>query len=268
MAFVSDGRAYVSLLGSNDLLEVDPTASFGNEITDRIDLGVFGDAADTDGKVEAGSMEMVGKYLFVALQRLDNFSVVAEGVVAVVDTETNQLVDVDPSTPGVVDPIVLSGRNPVYMRYNAGLGKLVVSEVGSFFDQTDGGIEVVDPLSFEAGGFIIDEAGLGGDVGDVVIVDNVVGFAVVGGFSSNRVVAFDVDVDTGTGVITGSNGRDLVSGLSFIPSLALDGAKRLLVPDRTLSAPGLRIIDTLTEKEITSSPIDVGLPPKVVVLFQ
>jgi hypothetical protein len=41
MAFVSDTQAYVSLLGSNDVLVVDPTESSGNEITGTIDLSVF-----------------------------------------------------------------------------------------------------------------------------------------------------------------------------------------------------------------------------------
>jgi hypothetical protein len=224
-----------------------------------------GDEGDTDGLVEASPMVVVGKYLFIALQRLDGFSVVRDAYIAVIDTDTDTLVDVNPVTPEI-DPIVLTGRNPNFMYYDEGLGKIVVSETGSY-GMMDGGIEVVDPLSFEAEGFIIDEAALGDDAGPVVMVDNVIGFVVVGGFFSNKVVAFDVAVDPGTGAVTVSNPRDLFSNSPFIPSLAVDDTKRLLVPDRTLASPGVRIFDSFTEVEVTASPLDVGLPPNTVMVI-
>jgi len=103
----------------------------------------------------------------------------------------------------------------------------------------------------------------------MIMVDNRVGFAVVGGFSPNTVVAFDVEVDAAGGTVTGSDSREVVKDLSFISSLAVDGGKRLLVPDRTLAAPGVRVFDTFTEVEVTASPLDVGLPPNtILILFQ
>jgi len=223
-----------------------------------------GDEGDADGLVEASPMVIVGNYLFVALQRMDNFSVVRDAYLAVIDTNTDTLVDVDPGTPEV-DPIVLTGRNPNFMYYDEGLGKIVVSETGSY-GMMDGGIEVVDPVNFVAEGFVIDETTLGDDVGFVVLVDNAIGFVVAGGFFSNNVVAFDVSVNQVTGVVTGSNPRDLISGLSFIASLAVDDTDRLLVPDRTAGAPGIRVFDSSTETEITVDPIDVGLPPNTVLV--
>jgi len=223
-----------------------------------------GDEGDADGLVEASPMVIVGNYLFVALQRMDNFSVVRDAYLAVIDTNTDTLVDVDPGTPEV-DPIVLTGRNPNFMYYDEGLGKIVVSETGSY-GMMDGGIEVVDPVNFVAEGFVIDETTLGDDVGFVVLVDNAIGFVVAGGFFSNNVVAFDVSVNQVTGAVTGSNPRDLISGLSFIASLAVDDTDRLLVPDRTAGAPGIRVFDSSTETEITVDPIDVGLPPNTVLV--
>ena len=263
MAFVSDTKAYVSLLErSNDLLVVDPTAPPGAEITSTIDLSGFLDG-DQDGFVEAGPMAMVGTTLFVALQRLDSFVASRPGVLAVIDTTTDTLFDVDPGTPGT-QGIVLTGQNPAYMDYDANLGKIVVSEVGNF-GVPDGGIETVDPRTFVAEGFMITENDLGDDVGDVIIVDGLKGYAVVGGFAGQGVTVFDVDVDPVTGVITGSNPGDLVTGLPFVPDLALDSAKRLLVPDRDLINPGIRIYDTFTDQEITTDPINVGLPPNAIV---
>jgi hypothetical protein len=224
-----------------------------------------GDGGDTDGLVEASPMAVVGDYLFVALQRLDNFSVVRDAYIAVIDTDTDTLVDVNPDTPEI-DPIVLTGRNPNFMYYDDVIGKIVVSETGSY-GMMDGGIEVVDPLSFEAEGFVIDETIFGDDVGPVVMGDNAKGFVVVGGFFSNKVVVFDVSVNPVTGAVAGSNPRDLISGLSFIASLAIDDTNRLLVPDRTAGAPGIRVFDSSAETEITVDPIDVGLPPNTVLVM-
>lgn len=264
MAFVSDTWAYVSLYGDNEVLRVDPT-DVGNEIKGTIDLSGFLDG-DADGFVEASPMVIVGEYLFVALQRLDNFAVVRDGILAVIDTTTDTLVDVDPGTPGT-QGILLTLRDPMFMRYDPDLGKIVVSCPGVFFDPNDGGIELVDPFTFETLGVLIGEADVRGDVGDVLTVGGAKGYVVVGGFSPNGVAIFDIDVDPSTGAITATKTGDLVTGLSYIPSLAVDSGGQLLVPDRTLTAPGIRVYDTLTDTEITSAPIDVGLPPNVVVIL-
>ena len=206
-------------------------------------------------------MVIVGKYLFVALQLLDNFSPISgvKAVLAVIDTTTDDLEDVDPTTADI-DGIVLNGQNPQFMRYVPDLGKIVVSETGSFGDKVDDGIETVDPFTFDAEGFLIDEDDLGGDVGDVVIVDGLKGYVVITDANfDNKVVIFDVE--------TGDNLGDLTGDLPFIPELAVDGSKRVLVPDRTLTEPGIRIFDSFTDTEVTASPIDVGLPPNTVIVL-
>lgn len=268
MAFVSDSHAYVSLYEENDILRVDPTVTNGNAIVDRIDLSGFAARyGDPDGIVEAGKMVIVNNYLFVCLQLLDRnnwFSPIAgvNAVLAVIDTTTGQLVDVDTSDPDI-DPIVLTGQNPQFMRYDSTLGRIVVSQTGNY-GVNDGGIETVDPVTFTAEGFIVDENTLGGDLGDFVIVDGLKGYAVVGFLDAqwnyfNKLVIFDVT--------TGINLGNLTGDLPFIPSLALDSSKQILVPDRSMTAPGIRIYDSLTDSEVTASPIDVGLPPNTVIVL-
>ena len=267
MAFVSDSHAYVSLLEENDILRVDPSAAAGSEIVARIDLSGFATLYnDPDGIVEAKSLVIVGKYLFVALQLLDrnNFFNPTPGVnavLAVIDTTTDQLVDVNPATADV-DAIVLSGQNPQFMRYVAEAGKIVVSQTGSF-GVNDGGLEAVDPQDFIAEGFFVEGNALGGDLGDFVTVDGLKGYAVISFMDANfnffnKVVIFDED---------GNNLGDLTDDLPFIPTLAVDSSKRILVPDRTLTAPGIRIYDSFTDTEVTASPIDVGLPPNTVIVL-
>jgi hypothetical protein len=182
-------------------------------------------------------------------------------VLAVVDTTTDQLVDVNPATADI-DAIVLTGQNPQFMQYVAEEGKILVSETGNF-GVNDGGIEAVDPRDFIAEGFFVDENDLGGDLGNFVTVDGLKGYAVISFLDANfnffnKVVIFDED---------GNNLGDLTGDLAFIPSLAVDGSKRILVPDRTLTAPGIRIFDSSSDTEVTASPIDVGLPPNVVIVL-
>jgi type IV secretory pathway component VirB8 len=262
MAFVSDSKAYVSLYGRNELLIVDPTAPTGREITGRVDLAGFLDPADADGLVEAGAMAMVGPTLFVALQRLSDFVTAADGLLAVIDTRRDTPADADPARPGV-QGITLAGRNPVALEYVPDLGRLLVATAGEF-GVDDGGIEVVDPFSFTAGGFLLTEAELGGDVGPLAVVRGDKGYAVVGGFAENRVVEFEFRLDPATGRYGASAPRDLGLVLPFVPSLAVDEGGRLLVPDRSLTAPGLRIVDP--ETGLVGPPIDVGLPPNTVVV--
>ncbi len=261
MAFVSDTKAYVSLYGADYILIVDPTDR-GNEIKGQIDISAF---ADADGIPEASPMVIVDGKLFVAVQRLDRdawFAPTDASYLVVIDTATDEIVDVDPSTPDVNDPIVLTSTNPQFMRYDEALGKIVVSETGSYGAQ-DGGLETVDPATYEAEGFFVTEEALGGDVGDFALVDGTRGYAVV----TLPTWANDVAV-----LSKGDGGWEVTGTLgmpgAYIPCLALDSAGRLLVPDRTAENPGVRIFDA--DGEITTEPIRSGegsLPPNVILVF-
>jgi hypothetical protein len=256
MAFNSDTEAYVCLYESNDLLVVDPTDA-SDPIKERIDLSGFMAAGDTDHHVEAAAMVKINDFLFVALQRQNAFAVENDALLVVIDTTTNEIVDVDDST-AAVDAIALTGRNPQFMFYDEASGKIFVSETGGY-GVTDGGVETVDPTAFEAEGFVIDESELGGDVG-AVAVSNGTGYIVVAGtWPNNTIMTFDAT--------DGTKGDDLFVNGAFIPSLTLDDQGRLFVPDRTTDAPGVRIYDTADNSEITSGAIDVGLPPNVILVY-
>ncbi|NOY45394.1 MAG: hypothetical protein GXP50_08085 [Deltaproteobacteria bacterium] len=258
MAFVSETKAYVSLYGADSLLIVNPTT--GDELG-RVDLSGF---ADADGIPEASAMAMVNGKLFVAVQRLDRdswFAPTDASYLVVIDAVTDEIVDTDPSTPDTTDPIVLTGTNPQFLRYDEALGKIVVSETGSYGAQ-DGGLETVDPSTYEAEGFFVTEEGLGGDVGAFAGVDGSKVYVVVTDSSWANDVAVVEKID-------GSWQKQGTLGLSgaFIPSLALDGRGRLLVPDRDTTNPGVRVYDTTTDQEVEGSPVDVGLPPNAIAVF-
>jgi hypothetical protein len=160
IAFATALKAYVSRYGSADLLIVHPTSGFP--------LGTvsLADFADSDGLPEMAHIALVGPYLFVACQRLTSFAPSNPSVVAVIDARTDKVVDVDPATPGV-QGIVLTGRNPVTdFIYDAATHSLLIGCAGAF-GALDGGIERIDVLAFQSLGFVITEATLGGDIGDI-----------------------------------------------------------------------------------------------------
>lgn len=260
MAFNSDTEAYVCLYAKNEILVLDPTAT-SDQIISTIDLSGFMAAGDPDGIVEASTMLKVNDYLFVALQRLNrnnSFAAENDALLVVVDTATHTVVDTDASTPNVVDAITLTGRNPQFMFYDETSGKIFVAETGSY-GVNDGGVETVDPTAFEAEGFVIDESELGGDAG-AVAVSNGTGYVVVAvTWSTNTIMTFDAS--------DGTKGDDLLVKEAFIPSLTLDDQGRLFVPDRDNTTPGVRIYDTADNTEITTTPINVGLPPSVILVY-
>lgn len=247
IAFLDREKAYVSLFGGTDVLVVDPTPppDCGGFIRGRIDLAAF---ADADGLPEMHHMAIIGDRLYVALQKLDqaNFFVPADkGSIAVIDVNTDT----------VAGEIVLSGSNPFSQGKGLAIrdGKLLISQAG-FFGRLDGGIERVDPESGRAEGFFVTEADLGGDVTDFAIVSDTLGYAVLSlPDFTNSVVAFD----PGRRRVT----RTLFSGSSFVSDIELNDRGQLFAADRTPRAPGVRVFDVATGRELTASPIDLGLPP-------
>lgn len=247
IAFLSNEKAYVSLGGGTDVLIVDPTPALdcSDFIRGRIDLASF---ADDDGFPEMHHMAIVGSRLFVTLQKLDqtNFFVPAEN---------GSIVAIDTTTDTVIDEIVLSAGNP--FAQGRGLtvrdGMILVSQTG-FFGSLDGGIERVDPTTLEAAGLFITEADLGGDLTDFVILSDDLGYAILSlPDFTNSVVAFDPS----RRVVT----QTLFSGSAFVSDIELNDRGQLFAADRTAQAPGIRIFDTGSNTELTTAPINLGLPP-------
>jgi len=205
----------------------------------------------------------VGSRLYVALQRLDRdngFAPVAPGYIAIIDMETDALVDVNPVEEGI-QAWALAATNPASL---IALGStLYVSETSAFRDAA-GGIEILDTTDLSSRGLVVTETELGGDVTWVCPVSAARGFAVVVDASFNNVLV-PINLEDGT-VGTPLEGH---SG-AFTASLTVDGS-RLLVPDRgAFDAPdsaGLLVFD-VDSGELLAGPIDVGLPPGTIVVLK
>jgi hypothetical protein len=108
------------------------------------------------------------------------------------------------------------------------------------------------------------EAELGGNLGGAFSAVAVLGdtrlFVIVSdAFWSTAVKSYDL----ATGAV-----RLVDQGDGFVHAdLAIQGA-RLLVADRTLAAPGIRLFDAATAAELTNAPISTGLPPFSMALIE
>jgi hypothetical protein len=251
IAVVSDTKAYVTRYNDTALWVVDPSTGVQ---TGFIDLSGL---ADPDGTPEMDQMAVHGDHLFVTIQRLDRLTTwgpVGTSYVAVVDIATDGLVDTDPVTPGI-QSILLTGTNPATdIQLNPCTGKLYVSCVG-FWGLQDGGVEIIDPVTFTSEGFLFTETSAGGDISDVEIVCEEKGYAIITDANFYTVlIAFDPSTGTKTGTMYSPN--DFV-----LNDIEISPGRELFLADRTPTRPGVRVFDTVTDTEITSIPIDVGLPP-------
>lgn len=254
IAFVSPTRAYVSRYEEASLYEVDPTTG---AVSDVIDLSAL---ADADGIPEMAQMAISGDRLFVAVQRLDRdyyWLPSPPSYLAVIDTGSNELVDVDPVSPGT-QGIVLAATNPsTEILEDPATGALYVGEAAKW-GFLDGGIEAIDPEALASLGLISTEAQLGGEVNDFTLPVGGTAHAVVA-VSSPGWEAFCISFDWATG----DKIRDVwkPGGFNVTDIEVHEGARELFLSDRTYANPGVRVFDATGGQQLTSNPLDVGLPP-------
>jgi hypothetical protein len=224
IAFAGPGKAYVSRYGSTGVLVVDPR--YGTTLG-TISLAAF---ADGDGLPEMARMAIVAPYLFVACQRLENFVASNPSVVAVIDTRTDQVVDLDPLTPGV-QGIALAGRNPsTDFVYDPAAKELLIGCTGTF-GALDGGVERIDPAAFVSRGFAITEQALGGDIGDIAWNGAGHSYAIVSDASFNAsLVAWSAAAHDTLRTVFAPGGFNL-------PDCEVDPLGELYVADNHLTAP-------------------------------
>jgi hypothetical protein len=255
MAFVNANKAYVSRLGSPKLLIIDPTTL---RSTGELDLSRLVKPTDSDGSPEPAYMLSHNGLVYVALRHIDvrqsQLPAVARGEVVVID----------PTTDGIVSVITLNGRNPISeFQFSPTLNRILISSVGDFA-VNDGGIEAINPDTNTVDPqFAVAEATMGGDITAFVMVSRTKGFAIVSDATlANSLITFDPS--------SGQQLHRLVGPLNvFMAHLAINSRNEVYVAivDTTLATSGLRIFDTVTDTEITSTPLNVGQFPPVFTVF-
>jgi hypothetical protein len=215
---------------------------------------------DRDGTPEPSFMLVNNGLLYVALQHLDElaslFPPIAPGEVAVID----------PVTDNIVTVIQLPFTNPFsQLRFSPTLRRILVSCVG-FFGGNDGGIVAIDPTTNTVDPNIrITEADLGGDITDFEIVSSTKAFAVVldANFDST-LITFNPSTRQRLTTVLGPRGVS-------IRQIASNSRDELYVAvsDETTTTPGVRVFDTVSDRDLIPGPLNVGqLPPSWVVFLE
>jgi hypothetical protein len=176
----------------------------------------------------------------------------------VIDVATDGVIDANPDTPQI-DCILLQLQNPTGdVWYDRILHRVLVVSSGEFL-VLDGGIEAVNPFTFETEVLITEQA-LGADLNAARIVSPTLGYAIVNDASFNTcLVSFDPSTGQLLDSVLCTDGFQL-SDLE----VSLDG--KLYVCDRTPVNPGIRVYDAATGA-LLNGPVNVGLPPYDLVIL-
>ncbi|MFH0799137.1 MAG: hypothetical protein V2A66_03010 [Pseudomonadota bacterium] len=266
IAVVSDEKAYVSRLDSQndtsdtgDVLVINPLtgAKLGS-----IDLKPY---TDPNGNrlARAAQMVLVGKQLYVCIQDLPadmSKSASTNGKVAIIDTETDGLVDVDLNAAGT-QVIELTGRDPWGITYSPLTDKLYVADSGTFVnlaaDTSDkfGGIEVIDHKTNRSEGIVVDDAALGGGIYEVRIASAELGFTIT---SPSLGVAKIASFNPTTYAVVSKN--VYTSPGFYLPDFTIDSQGRLLIAEQEAKGPGVVILNASDGSKV-AGPVNVGAPP-------
>jgi DNA-binding beta-propeller fold protein YncE len=256
IAFVNANKAYVSRQSKTSrLLILNPTtlATLG-----ELELRSLIKPTDRDGSPEPAFMLVNNGLLYVALQHLDQtatrFPPLAPGEVVVID----------PVTDSIVKVMQLPFTNPLsQLHFSPTLKRILVSCVGKF-GVNDGGIVAIDPATNTVDASIsITEAALRGDITDFEIVSSTKAFAIVTDANfANSLVTFNPS--------TGQRLSTVLGPLNvFIPHMAINSRNELYVAvnDSTTTTPGVRVFDTVTDRDLIPGPLNVGQLPPSWILF-
>jgi hypothetical protein len=259
IAVVNPELAYVSRRPATHLLRLNLITGASEEV---VDLAAF---ADDDGVPDMEIMAMHEGRLFVQIRRVDwdGFAFVPPAYIAVVDIASEQLIDVDPDTPGV-QAIELEGMAPkLKMQIVRPMRRLFVSASGDYFDA--GGMEMIDLDTLQSLGFGISEAeDIGGpDLGPFVMVTTDRGY-----------LAFSTDFAVSTHLVGFSLSGGIDPGPAlyetvgyFAPTLELDvRSNTFFLPVGGTGGQGVHVFDAGTGARLTSEVIAAGGPPTDVVL--
>ena len=247
---IDDEKAYVTLYERAELLVVNPTD--GVEIK-RIDLSSF---ADSDGLPEVSKIVRVGNIAYLTCQRLDrntDWGPADNSYLILVDTLTDELIDLDDSSRGI-QGITLGVSNPNRIIHVG--RKLIVSGAAHFGDR-NGGIDIIDIDTKMSLGIAIGEASLGGDLNAIAMLDENRGYAVISDENfTNSILPFDL-----SSKIIGQPLLGLSGG--YISDIIIENGRLIVADQGSYSDPqsvGLKVFDA-ESGELLISRVDTGLPP-------
>jgi len=248
----SEEKAYVSRLDAqNDATDTSDVLIINPLTGEKLGVLDFKSYMNDDGDNLSRAAQMVGvdKYLLITLQDLPTNlldKANANGKLAIVDMETDEIVDV----------IVLAGRNPADITYSPMTKMVYISESGVFDNfMTDvndpyGGIEVIDPIAFESKGIVVDDKDLGAYTQAVRLASDTVGYVITGGLA---IASFN---PTTYAVI---NGAFYTTAGFYLPDFSIDKSGNLYIAETAFGNAGIVVMDGSGTQ--LAGPVAVGAPP-------
>jgi DNA-binding beta-propeller fold protein YncE len=233
---VANGKGYVAALGLGGVqvwdLDATPAAIAP---TTTIDLSTY----DPDGIPDASSIAIHGDRAYVTLELLDGqFTPRGKGKVVVIDTGTN----------AVVDDFDLTFANPFGFLVASGDSLLV--ETVADYSGVDGCVEAIDTAAPGTGACLAANSAFMGTVSAM---------AVAGAKTYLAVSAADFSASALHTVSGGTVSAALTPATQAVTDVAVAPSGVLVYSDAT--GGGIRVYDPARQAEVTTAPLDIGLPP-------
>lgn len=276
---LSTSKAYVSRLAEGKILIVNPLTG---AMLGSIDLSSLSESTGEscqnsesckskscingmcakDGIPEVATMYQHNSYIWVAVQRLNRnkrFSAEDKGLLAIIDTSNDKL----------LKTIETSGMNPYQFR--AYQGTLYVSQPGNWMDGTkvvlDGQIESYDLATMKKVKTVLTEETLQGNLVSFVVLSETQGYVIRSGQNwKTELLRFNPKTGQLGTVLKVSKCVANNACYSFV-GMDIHSSGKLFLMDRDPKNPGVRVFDTNTDKELTTTPLHIGLPPMSVTFY-
>lgn len=219
--FVDERKAYVSNSNVPEITVLDPSTG---AFLKHIDLSDYTYLPDSNVSPYANDLQIAESYLYVLLQRRNGFKPGASSLILKVNIYKDS----------IVDTIPLNFKNGYAMSYAN--GALYVTNPGSAYSGSDGGIEMVD-LATKKVTILFEESTLGGSPNGIVYKEKS-RFYITNYIDWKKVAVLEIDVSTKTVVATLDGVKDAYGGI-YYDSVS----KRLFVGERDDVEKGVRIFE-------------------------
>lgn len=247
ICIIDEQKAYVSRLASSEILVLNPQTGQQLGVIDLSSLD------DGDGSPEPALMIYIEElhYVFVAIQRLNEWVNIAPSYVTVIDSRSDT----------IVKNIALEGLNPFTdFVYRSDEKQLFIGCNGSY-GLFDGGIEFIDVISLKTQGYALHESTIEGDLLKFEIISSDRGYVLFSDIDFNTAIrAFNPSQADAGSLILETEGYSL-------NNIAVNDRGELWVVDRTYTAPALHVFKA-TDGQLLEKLLLQGLPPFWITFIQ
>lgn len=257
-------KGYISLYGKNSILVVNPVSG---AVIGSISLAAY---SDLDGIPEVSGLHAEGNRVFAVLQRLDETNPFSTWPPA--DGFPSLLIEIDANTDSIIAVHTLPYSNPFSKLRRTNLfGQpylVIASPAWMGFNQRIDGAIIGFNLNTNTFVTLYTEAVAGGDILDVIIKNDSVGYASVLFYDfSTAIQVFNPTTGAKTADLIFSPSWNINGG--YVAGMVLSNDGKLYLGDNGYTDPGVSIYDTATGNlRLTPTPVPTGLRPTDLILIE